>query len=184
MRRFTIYWLLCLSGLLLTHTSCRKKKNPPPQDNQPPLNQILPGKWNVTSYNAKATITLSGVEYEVTRVIKSGDISMMVQPDAVRLYFEGQGTFETSIRVQGQNLQTMDQIFGYSEQNAAYEIIRFEKDRFDMARATGGSSALSISVTVTRANDKRISISYKEPENIENLGMVDYTYTYTLDKTE
>ncbi|MFN3952186.1 MAG: hypothetical protein ACK4KT_07280 [Thermaurantimonas sp.] len=185
MHRFAAYWLICLSAfVLLTETSCRKKKNPPPTDNQVPLNQILPGKWSTDSHSARALVTLSGVEYEIIRQVKSGTISMIVRPDADRLHFEGQGIFETTILVQGQNLQTTDQMFGYSDQNAAYEIISFEKDRFEMARASGGSTATRITVNVERANDAKITLSFKDLENIENLGMVEFTYTYTLDKTE
>lgn len=182
MHRFAIYWLL--TAIVMTNISCRKKNNPPPDDNQTPLNQLLPGNWNTISYKAKAMVSLSGVEYEISRVIKNGQISLAVQSAADRLHFEGQGTFETSIRVQGQNLQTMDQIFGYSDQNAAYQIIKFEKNRFEMARATGGSSSMSILVLVQRESDTKITISFQEPENIENLGMVEFNYEYTLEKTE
>ncbi len=184
MHRFAAYWLICLSALVLANTSCRKKKDPPPTDTQVPLNQILPGKWNTTFYSARAVVTLAGVEYEVIRLIKSGTISMIVQPNADRLHFEGEGTFESTIRVQGQNLQITDQLFGYSDQNAVFEIISYEKDRFEIVRASGSSTATRITVNVERANDTKITLTFKEPENIENLGMVDFTYTYTLEKTE
>lgn len=182
MNRLGLY--LLVMAFVMSGAACRKKNNPPADTPQKPLQQILPGIWNTISYKAEASVTLSGVEYEVHRKIKSGQISCIVSPSAERLHLEGQGTFETTIRIQGQNLQTSDQQFGYSEQNSAYQIIKFEKDRFEMSRSSSGPSAAPILVLVHRDSDSKITLKFKESENIENLGVIEFSYEYIIEKIE
>lgn len=180
MRPFTI--LLTLAGLCLLSPACRKKDKPEPDSPLKPLTEVLPGIWNTTTYKATAEVELSGVKYELIRSIKNGQLKCVVNGDASQLHFEGQGTFETSIRIAGQDLQTTEQFFGFSEQNASYQIVGYEKNKFDMVRKTGNTSV--IAVQVARDGDNKLKFTFQEQENIENLGMILFTYEYSLLKEE
>lgn len=172
---------LFFSLLIATFFSCKKKSKTDPEPPVKPLKELLPGTWRSTTYKASARITLSGVEYELIRSVKNGEINCVVNAAFDRLHFEGQGTFETSIRVAGQNLQTMDQLFSYSQQNSSYQITKAEANSFEMVRV-GESNPNTIVVQVTRQSDNQLKITFEQGENIENLGMVNFQYEYTLTK--
>ncbi|GCD77172.1 hypothetical protein JCM31826_06540 [Thermaurantimonas aggregans] len=172
---------LFLSLLIATTISCKKKSKTDPEPPIKPLKELLPGSWRSITYKASARITLSGVEYELIRSVKNGEINCVINAAFDRLYFEGQGTFETTIRVAGQNLQTMDQLFSYSQQNSNYQITTAEVNSFEMVRV-GESNPNTIVVQVVRQSDNQLKISFEQAENIENLGMVNFQYEYELTK--
>lgn len=172
---------LFLSFVVFTAFSCKKKSKTDPEPPIKPLKELLPGTWRSNTYKATARITLAGVDYELIRTIKNGEIACVINADFDHLHFEGQGTFETTIRVAGQDLQTMDQLFSYSQQNSGYQIIKAEVNSFEMVRI-GENNPQTIIVQVTRQTDNQLIISFLQAENIENLGMVNFQYEYTLTK--
>ncbi|MFN4300204.1 MAG: hypothetical protein ACK4EX_10820 [Thermaurantimonas sp.] len=172
---------LFFSLLIATFISCKKKSKTDPEPPIKPLKELLPGTWRSTTYKASALIVLSGVEYELIRSIKNGELNCVINAAFDRLHFEGQGTFETTIRVAGQNLQTMDQLYSYSQQNSSYQITKAEVNSIEMVRI-GESNPNTIVVQVTRQSDNQLKITFEQAENVENLGMVNFKYEYTLTK--
>ncbi|MGK0637974.1 hypothetical protein [Schleiferia thermophila] len=158
-----------------------KKKNTSQQDPPlAPLSEILPGTWSVTDFSGSASLNLSGVEYQLERKIKSGELIAVFPSDLSQMHFSGEGIFETSIKVSGQILQKMDQPFSYSEQNTLYTITFVGTNSLNLApgTASGGETTADI----RRNNTTEIVLLISQSENIENLGPIIFKNEYTLQK--